>query len=155
MLILLCKMFCWVSVTCKDKSLYRVPESATVNLFGKRAFADVILGWIPMQLYVSLWERQWEFGKRHREEKVMKMKAEVRVMQSPTKEWWQSPGAGGGRSWFSPIPSRGSVPYWHLDFGLLAPQTGREHVSYALLPFHEIYWSFHYSLVTWAITITA
>ena len=46
-------------MTCKDKSLYRVPESATVNLFGKRAFADVIL-WVDPNAVVCILMREAE-----------------------------------------------------------------------------------------------
>lgn len=49
-------MFCWVSVTCRDRSLYRVPESATVNLFGRRACADVIL-WVDPSSCMYPYER--------------------------------------------------------------------------------------------------
>lgn len=46
-------------MTCKDKSLYRVQESATVNLFGKRVFADVIL-WVDPNAVVCILMREAE-----------------------------------------------------------------------------------------------
>lgn len=68
---------------------------------------------------------------RHGKEKVMKMKAEVRGMQPPTR-------SGGSHQELeeegadSPLHPPEELPYQHLGFGFLAPKTGREHVSYAL-----------------------
>ena len=85
-------------MTCKDKSLYRVPESATVNLFGKRVFADVIL-WVDPNAVVCILMREAEgVLKKTQEREGDENEGRGERDAATSKEWGQSPGAGGGRS---------------------------------------------------------